>query len=160
MHSTRIDLSARARTKLEKLLNQSLADALDLEAATKQAHWNVKGPQFIALHELFDKLHGVIEGQVDELAERIAALGGTPRGTVATVARTSALVPYPEDIFEGRAHLEALADRLAHFGKQVRAAIATSAALEDAGTSDLYTGISRDIDQQLWFLEAHLQASR
>jgi len=160
MHATRIDLPAKARAKLETLLNQSLADALDMEAATKQAHWNVKGPHFIALHELFDKLHGVIEGQVDELAERITALGGTAHGTVKTVAKASSLPAYPEDIYEGPAHLEALCDRLALFGKQIRAAIATSAALDDADTADLYTGISRDVDQQLWFLEAHLQAKR
>jgi starvation-inducible DNA-binding protein len=160
MHPTRIDLPIKNRTRLEKLLNARLADALDLESATKQAHWNVKGPHFIALHELFDKLHANVEGHVDEIAERITALGGTPRGTTATVARDSSLKPYPENIHDGHDHLVALADRWADFGTKVRAAIGESAALDDADTSDLFTGVSRDLDQYLWFIEAHLHSSR
>jgi starvation-inducible DNA-binding protein len=158
MTSTRIDLPAKARTAATKLLNARLADALDLEAATKQAHWNVKGPHFIALHKLFDELHSNVEEHVDTIAERVTALGGVAHGTVQAAARASSLEPYPEDISDGRAHLEALADRLADFGKKARAAIAQAAALGDADTSDLFTAVSRDVDKYLWFLEAHLQA--
>ena len=157
MHATRNDMPLKLRSRIEKLLNARLADALDLAAQAKQAHWNVKGPNFIALHELFDKLHDGVGGHVDALAERITAIGGTARGTVQAVARASTLAAYPEDIISGRDHLVALADRLADFGAKTRAAIAASARLEDAGTSDLFTGISRDIDQQLWLIEAHLQ---
>jgi starvation-inducible DNA-binding protein len=107
---------------------------------------------------LFDKLHDNVEEHVDALAERITALGGTALGTVGAVARTSSLPPYPEDIYEGSTHLAALADRLAQFGKKIRTAIATAAKLDDAGTADLFTEISRDVDKYLWFLEAHLQA--
>jgi len=156
MHSTRNDMPQKTRARVEALLNARLADAIDLAAQAKQAHWNVKGPNFIALHELFDKLHGVVVGHVDALAERITALGGTARGTVRTVARASALAPYPEDVTSGPEHVAALADRIADFGARVRAAIDASATLGDAGTSDLFTGISREIDQQIWFLEAHL----
>jgi starvation-inducible DNA-binding protein len=158
MHATRNDLPLKIRSRIEKLLNARLADALDLAAQAKQAHWNVKGPNFIALHELFDKLHGAVGGHVDTLAERITALGGTARGTVPTVARASTLKAYPEDISSGREHLLALAERLADFGARVRAAIDEADKLGDAGTADLFTGVSRDIDQQLWFVEAHLQA--
>ena len=160
MHPTRIDLPLKNRTRLEKLLNARLADALDLQAASKQAHWNVKGPNFIALHELFDKLHDNVEEHVDAIAERITALGGTPRGTSVTVARDSSLKPYPETIYDGHDHLVALADRWSDFGKSVRSAIAESAALDDADTSDLFTGVSRDVDQYLWFIEAHLHSNR
>jgi starvation-inducible DNA-binding protein len=160
MHPTRIDLPARSRVRLERLLNERLADALDLAAAAKQAHWNVKGANFIALHELFDQLHGNLETHVDALAERITALGGTARGTVAAAARGSSLAPYPEDISAGAAHLAALADRLADFGRKARAAIASTAGLDDAATSDLFTQIARDLDKYLWFLEAHLQPAR
>jgi starvation-inducible DNA-binding protein len=156
MHATRNDMPLKLRSRIEQLLNARLADALDLAAQAKQAHWNVKGPNFIALHELFDKLHDGLGGHVDELAERITAIGGTARGTVQAVARASTLAAYPEDITSGRDHLVALADRLADFGAKTRAAIAASARLDDAGTSDLFTGISRDIDQQLWLIEAHL----
>jgi starvation-inducible DNA-binding protein len=159
MYPTRNDLLPELRSKLGKLLNLRLADALDLEAATKQAHWNVKGPNFIALHELFDKVHTNIEEQVDEIAERITALGGTALGTVQAAARNSSLVPYPENLSEGVAHLEALSDRLADFGKRSRAAIAESEDLGDADTADLFTGISRDVDKYLWLLEAHLHGN-
>jgi starvation-inducible DNA-binding protein len=160
MHPTRNDLPTRTRTRLEKLLNDRLADALDLAGAAKQAHWNVKGPNFIALHELFDQLHGKVEEHVDSLAERITALGGTALGTIRAAARGSSLAPYPEDISAGPAHLAALADRLADFGLKVRAAIAAAAKLDDADTSDLFTEVSRDVDKYLWFLEAHLHNGR
>jgi starvation-inducible DNA-binding protein len=160
MYTTRNDLPARLRGKLEKLLNARLADALDLESASKQAHWNVKGPNFIALHELFDQLHTSVEQHVDTIAERITALGGTAHGTVQAVAGASSLVPYPQHISDGVEHLEALCDRLADFGKKIRAAIQVSDQLGDADTADLFTGVSRDADKYLWFLEAHLQGKR
>jgi len=156
MHPTRNDLPARTRARLEKLLNQRLADALDLEAATKQAHWNVKGPNFIALHKLFDELHDNVEEHVDALAERITAIGGTALGTVGAAARGSSLAPYPENISAGTAHVTALADRLADFGKKVRQGIAAAVKLDDADSADLFTEISRDVDKYLWFIEAHL----
>ncbi len=160
MHETRNDLPARTRTRNIELLNARLADAIDLGLQAKHAHWNVKGPNFIALHELFDDVAENVEEHVDTLAERITALGGTAAGTLAAVGRASTLAPYPQDITEGLAHVEALARSLAGFGAQVRKAIAESAEFGDADTSDLFTGISRDLDKYLWFLEAHLQASR
>ena len=160
MYPTRNDMPQELRSKVASLLNARLADALDLEAASKQAHWNVKGPHFIALHELFDKVHDSIEDHVDTLAERITALGATAHGPVHAAARATSLAPYPEDIAEGAAHLEALGDRLAEFGKNSRAAIAESDELGDADTADLFTGISRDLDKQLWLLEAHLHGKR
>jgi starvation-inducible DNA-binding protein len=160
MHSTRNDLSAKARARVTALLNARLADALDLQMQAKQAHWNVKGPQFIALHELFDKLATDIDGHVDEMAERITALGGIAEGTVQSVAGRSKLDPYPLDIAEGRAHLDALAAAYARFAKSVRKAIEEAGKAGDADTSDLFTGISRSADKGLWLLEAHLQADR
>jgi len=156
MHPTRNDLPARTRGRIEKLLNERLADALDLESAAKQAHWNVRGAHFISQHELFDQVHDNLEEHVDALAERITALGGTALGTIRAAARGSSLAPYPENTSSGTEHIAALADRLADFGRKVRAGIAASAKLDDAGTSDLLTGISRDVDKYLWFLEAHL----
>jgi len=160
MYTTRNDLPAKLRGKLEKLLNACLADALDLEAASKQAHWNVKGPHFIALHELFDQVHSSVEQHVDTIAERITALGGTAHGTVQAVAGSSSLQPYPQHISDGVEHLQALSDRLADFGRKIRAAIRASDQLGDADTADLFTGVSRDTDKYLWFLEAHLQSKR
>jgi starvation-inducible DNA-binding protein len=160
MHKTRIDLPAKVRARIIGLLNARLADAIDLQLQAKQAHWNVKGPHFIALHELFDKVAGEIGGNVDDMAERITALGGVAEGTVQAVSGRSKLEAYPLDVTDGRAHVDALAAALARFGKSVRKAIDESGKAGDADTSDLFTGVSRGADKNLWLLEAHLQADR
>ena len=160
MFETRNDLAAGIRTKVVRLLNERLADAIDLTTQVKHAHWNVKGPNFIALHELFDDVAENVEEHVDTIAERATALGGTAHGTLAAVARATSLRPYPQNVSEGMAHVKALATVLAEFGARVRAAIDDSTALKDADSADLFTGISREVDKDLWFLEAHLHAKR
>lgn len=160
MHDTRIDLSEKTRRRVVQLLNARLADAIDLGTQAKQAHWNVKGPNFIALHELFDELAENVEEHIDSIAERITAFGGIADGTLASVAKRTSIAAYPADITEGRAHVDALATAVAGFGRKVRNAIDESDKLGDAGTSDLFTAVSRDVDKYLWFLEAHLQAER
>jgi len=160
MYDTRNDLPVNVRTPVVELLNSRLADAIDLGSQAKQAHWNVKGPNFIALHELFDRVAEHVEDQIDTLAERITALGGTAHGTVAVVARSTSLKPYPQEIADGVLHVQALSAALADFGAKARKAIEDSARLGDADTSDLFTGISRETDKDLWFLEAHLHAAR
>jgi starvation-inducible DNA-binding protein len=157
LHPSRHDLPAATRTKVAALLNQSLAYALDTQLAAKQAHWNVKGPQFIALHELFDKVHGVLTDAVDELAERCVQLGGQAEGTLQAVAKASTLKPYPAQISAGVDHVRALSDRLAAFGAHLRKNIDVSGGLGDMDTADLYTELSREADKYLWFVEAHLQ---
>jgi starvation-inducible DNA-binding protein len=160
MFDTRNDLPPKVRIEVTELLNARLADAIDLGAQSKYAHWNVKGPSFIALHELFDKVAESIEDQIDTLAERITALGGRAQGTIASVARRTTLKPYPEDIADGLAHVDALSAALADYAAKVRAAIETADRAGDADTADLFTGISRESDKYLWFLEAHLHAQR
>lgn len=126
----------------------------------KHAHWNVKGPHFISLHELFDKIAENVEERVDTIAERITALGGMAYGTLAIVARATSLAAYPAEMTEGSAHVAALAGALGDFGKKVRKAIGETDDLGDADTADLFTQVSRDVDKYLWFLEAHLHGSR
>lgn len=158
MHRTSIDLPLQTRDAMARLLNARLADTIDLALQIKQAHWNVKGPNFIALHELFDKLHDEAEAYYDDIAERITALGGTAYGTSKTVAEASSLPGYPTDITDGLDHVKALAASYAALGKSIRAGIDTAAGAGDADTADLFTGMSRGLDKTLWFLEAHLQA--
>jgi starvation-inducible DNA-binding protein len=158
MHTTKNDIPEKSRAKIVALLNARLADAIDLYLQTKQAHWNVKGPQFIALHELFDKVAQAVEDGIDEIAERAVMLGGTALGTVQVVGRDSTLKAYPTDIARGSDHVEALSSALAAYAKSIRAAIDTATQAGDADTADLFTGISRDIDKHLWFVEAHQQA--
>lgn len=157
LNPTKIDLSAEVRTKAVALLQARLADCADLQSQTKQAHWNVKGPDFIALHKLFDEIYDDVGGYVDEIAERGVQLGGTMHGTVRSTAAKSSLPEYPLEIKSCRDHAFALSTALATFGKLARAAIVESAQFGDADTADLFTGISRGIDKWVWMVEAHLQ---
>jgi len=158
LHETKIDIAKGKREKLVEILNQSLADAMDLKSQAKQAHWNVKGGNFIALHELFDQVATAVETHADDLAERVTTLGGTAMGTVRIAAERSSLSQFPLEITDGTAHVDALSTALADFGKKVRKNIDATDELGDADTADLYTGISRSIDKLLWFVEAHNQA--
>lgn len=158
LHNTKIDLPKGKREKIIAILNQRLADAADLKSQAKQAHWNVKGVSFIALHELFDQVSTEVDTHVDDIAERITTLGGTAMGTVRLVAKSSSLAEYPHEITDGTAHVDALSSALADFGKKVRKNIDETDELGDADTADLFTEISRSIDKLLWFVEAHIQA--
>jgi len=158
LHPTKNDLSEEIRTKMVALLNARLADALDLETQTKQAHWNVKGSNFIALHELFDDIHEDVGGYVDEIAERAVQLGGQVHGTARAAAGASKLPEYPLNISCSKEHVAALSTALAAFGKLVRQAIDDSDQTGDADTADLFTGASRGIDKWLWMVEAHAQS--
>ncbi len=158
LHETKIDLAEGKREKLITLLNQSLADSIDLVYQAKQAHWNVKGPNFIALHELFDRVATELDVHVDDIAERITSLGGVAMGTVRISAEKSSLAEYPHEISDGTAHVDALSTALADFGKKARTNIDTTDELGDKDTADLYTNVSRNVDKLLWFVEAHNQA--
>jgi len=158
MFETENDISIDRRVQLSRLLNQRLASAVDLQMQMKQAHWNVKGPNFIGLHELFDKVAEAVEAYVDELAERVVQLGGVAQGTVRMAAASTRLPEYSPEISEGTAHVEGVARALSTFGQEVRNSIEEAGALDDADTADLFTEISRGIDKWLWFVEAHSQA--
>jgi len=160
MYSTKNDLPDNVRSAAIGLLQARLSDVVDLGSQAKQAHWNVKGPHFIALHELFDKVTDDINGYSDLIAERIVSLGGVAEGTAAVAAERSALPPYPLTIVEGADHIEALATALACFGKAARRDIDQAAEIGDQDTADIFTEVSRAIDKNLWFVEAHAQAAR
>ena len=154
---TRNDIASENRAKLISLLNQHLADTFDLMSQTKFAHWNVKGPTFIALHKLFDELAEKLEEHVDEIAERVTALGGVATGTARQAAAMSRTPEFPVNTFKGMDVVAALADRFATVGKATRQAIEQADERNDKDTADLFTQVSRDLDQSLYFLEAHLQ---
>ncbi len=160
MYETENDISPERRSELNSLMNQRLADAVDLQMQMKQAHWNVKGPHFIGLHELFDQIDEAVESYVDLIAERIVQLGGIAEGTVRMAAERSRLEEYPLIIADGQAHVEAVSKALSTFGHEARKTIAQADELEDADTADIFTEISRGIDKWLWFVEAHSQATK
>jgi starvation-inducible DNA-binding protein len=151
------DLNANAKNFSIGVLNARLADSIDLALLTKQAHWNIKGPQFIALHEMIDGFRTQLDGHVDTMAERVVQLGGTALGTTQAVAKATTLAPYPTDIHTSKDHLAALIERYGRVANAVRAAIDETDEAGDADTADLLTAFSRDLDKALWFLEAHVQ---
>ena len=156
MYRTSHTLSENIRFKAVELLNRHLAAAIDLHAQVKQAHWNVRGPAFIAIHELFDKVADIVEGYSDTIAERAAALGGTAEGTIQVAADRSFLEQYKLGVNTEKAHVTAVTAALAAFGDSARKAIDAAATLGDQDTSDVFTEVSRGIDKQMWLVKSHL----
>jgi len=156
-YDTMIDIGQESRLPLTKLLNKRLADMIDLFNQTKHAHWNMKGPEFMQLHELFDDIAERVEDACDLLAERVVTLGGVAEGTTRQSAASSTIGEYDLGAVDGLDHVRALAVQLAKLAASTRSAIQQSAELGDPTTSDLFIEISRSLDKDLWFLEAHLQ---
>lgn len=159
MFKTGNDLPEKTRDLVCALLNSRLADAIDLWLQAKQAHWTVRGPHFIALHELFDKVAEEVEADMDMIAERVEQLGGMAHGTVQAAAKHTSLTPYGLDTVEGMAHVIALSRGLAEFSKHLRKDIARCTQEQDAGSADLLTEVSRDAEKYLWFVESHLNTN-
>ena len=155
---TRNSLPEKTRIEITALLQERLTESIDLMMQAKQAHWNVKGHNFIALHELFDKVYIDTGTYVDLIAERIVQLGGIAKGTVRVAAKKSSLPEYPLDITSGKKHVTELAHAIAFYGELIRKAITTSTQLKDADTADIFTEVSRGSDMNLWFVEAHEQS--
>lgn len=155
LRKTENDLTGNTKKASIALLNLRLAEAIDLALATKQAHWNMRGKQFIAVHEMMDGFRSQIDGHVDVMAERVVQLGGVAQGTTQDVAKASQLPPYPTTIHKVTEHLEALITRYGQVGNSVRKAIDEADEAGDANTADIFTQVSRDLDKALWFLEAH-----
>ena len=159
MYPTKNDLSETTRAKVIDLCNARLADAIDLQTQCKYAHWNVKGPDFIDLHELFDKINEDVEEYIDLIAERAVQLGGIADGTARMVVKRSSLSEYSVPNHNGSEHIQALSTALASFGKLARRAIDASSEVGDADTADIFTEVSRGLDKWLWMVEAHLQGT-
>jgi len=152
-----IGIESNTKTAMIDLLNARLADGIDLALITKQAHWNLKGPTFIAVHEFLDEVRKDLDEHVDIIAERVAQLDGIALGTIQTVAKATALPAYPTDIRKVEDHLKALVDRFAALSKSTREAIDAADDAGDADTADIFTAYSRALDKNLWFLKSHLE---
>ncbi|MCA9075859.1 MAG: DNA starvation/stationary phase protection protein Dps [Planctomycetaceae bacterium] len=156
--NTRIDIPELTRESMVSLLNQQLADTFDLYTQIKQAHWNVKGMDFMPLHLFFDELAENFIRYADMLAERATALGGRAEGTARMAAANSRIDELPLELTDGKDFVIALANRFSEYAASLRSAIDESAHWNDATSSDLFTEISREVDKSLWFIESHLQA--
>lgn len=157
MKTPEIGLKSNTKTAMIDLLNARLAEAIDLSLMTKQAHWNLKGPTFIAVHEMLDPMRAELDGHVDIIAERVAQLDGIAMGTTQTVGKATTLAAYPTDIRKIEDHLKALTERYAATAKAARDAIDTSDEAGDADTADIFTAYSRTLDKNLWFIKSHLE---
>ena len=157
MHRTRNETNSNAKKVAMETLQARLVDGIDLALVIKQAHWNLKGPEFIGIHEMLDGFREEMDDYNDKVAERITQLGGTARGTTQAVADETKLAPYPVDIYAIADHLAALIDRYAVYANAVRENIDQTDEAGEPDTADLFTEISRGVDKQLWFLEAHVQ---
>ncbi len=146
------------RQAIVALLNARLADSVDLRSQVKWAHWNVKGMHFIQLHELFDSVAAHLEDQTDTIAERIVTLGGVAIGTVRESAAKSGLNEADLSASDGASQLKWLVHNVAHHANALRQAVNESDDLGDKITTDLFTSVTRELDKDLWFLEAHLQS--
>jgi starvation-inducible DNA-binding protein len=156
-HQTKNNLPSNAKSVAIALLNARVADCIDLALLTKQAHWNLKGRQFIGVHEMLDGFRTQVDEFVDTMAERVTQLGGTALGTTQATAKGTTLKPYPTDIYAIPDHLAALIDRYGAAANNVRTSIDEAADAGDADTADIFTEVSRGLDKALWFLEAHVQ---
>ncbi len=157
MHFTRMSLPEKDRIELVGVLNKTLASLADLYAQLKQAHWNIKGESFISLHLLFDKVAEEIEEQVDVVAERITAMGGTALGTIQEIAKNTNLRVYPLDIFSAKDHVEHLTHNIAILGELSRKNIDLTDELNDMVTNEIYVNLTKILDTNLWFIEAYSQ---
>jgi starvation-inducible DNA-binding protein len=154
---THVDLPEKTRAKMVDLLNQQLADVSDLYTQTKQAHWNIKGMDFIQLHEFFDDLAEKVLPYVDSIAERATSIGGVAMGTARMAAANSTLPEFPSGPYDGKSMVKVLVKIYGQFANSTRAAIETADEAGDKDTTDLFTTISGEMDKHLWFLEAHIQ---
>lgn len=155
---TRNNLPSNSRSTVIDILNARLADTIDLALLTKQAHWNLRGKQFIAVHEMLDQFRADIDASADVIAERVVQLGGVARGTTQGVAEATTLQPYPVDLVKVEDHLAALADRYGKVANDVRAAIDATDDAGDPASADILTGYSRALDKALWFIESHIDS--
>ncbi len=160
MHPTRNTLDEDIRTQSVELLNKHLATAIDLHAQVKQAHWNVRGANFIAIHKLFDTVSEEVENFADMLAERAGGLGGSADGTIQKALERTSLTEYVLGVDDEQKHIFAVSGALAAFGEGVREASESATDFGDADTADLFTQVSRGIALQLWFVESHLTHKR
>lgn len=154
--SSRIELASNTKTKVIGVLNERLADGIDLALITKQAHWNLKGPGFIGIHLMLDGFRDELDIHVDTVAERIAQLGGIALGTTQTTAQMTSLKPYPTEIISVQDHLQALVEHYADAGNKVREAIDACDEAGDADSADILTAYSRMLDKSLWFIQSNI----
>lgn len=158
MYPNRVALSDEVKKNVVGVMQERLAEATDMYSQAKFAHWNVKGDNFYQLHLVFDQVAKVIGDQIDPIAERLTQLGGVANGTVRQSAMSSKIPEYPVETINGMDHVRALADSLGHYCQELREASDKIDDIGDEPTSDFFNGLIVEAEEQLYFLESHLEA--
>ncbi|MEM1335087.1 MAG: DNA starvation/stationary phase protection protein Dps [Actinomycetota bacterium] len=145
-----------ASSRVIELLEERLAASIDLALTLKHAHWNVVGMNFIAVHEMLDPQVDKVREQSDELAERVATLGGEPSGTPKSVVDARSWDDYAVGRASAADHLSALDDVYTGLISDHRRVAAELADL-DPVSEDIFIGHLRDLELFQWFVRAHLK---
>lgn len=156
MYQSPSQLSETARGAISQQLNARLVDGLDLHSQIKLAHWNVRGPQFAALHPLFEQFAIQLAAHTDAIAERAVTLGARAVGTARQVASASTLPEYATGTTRDIEHVKLLAERFDVFLAGVRASRAAIEEHRDTDSVDLLTTVISDFEKNAWFLRATL----
>ena len=151
-------LPQETREKISQALLPVLTDGIDLHSQIKVAHWNIKGPQFAALHPLFDQFATDLQLRNDEIAERIRTLGSLAVGTARYVAANSRIPDYPQDCTKDMEHVALLAEHIGIFLDGAKQARAVAAELEDDESVDALTTTITMFEKHAWFLHASLES--
>lgn len=159
LRTTQNDLPMDVRHTSIETLNGIVVHAIDIALAAKHAHWNVRGPNFLSHHKLFDEVFNQLIAQIDSIGERATALGGIARGTVQMVANGTDLKPYPVLSVGEREHVEQLSERLGLLGAKISKAVGETSRLGDIVSADVLTDAAATIEGMLWLVESHATAT-
>ncbi|MFP2932256.1 DNA starvation/stationary phase protection protein Dps [Pyxidicoccus sp. 3LG] len=158
MYRSPSPLPEKARSTITESLNERLADGLDLHSQIKVAHWNIKGPQFAALHPLFETFAVSLANHNDSIAERAVTLGGKAYGTSRHVGKASGLPDYPQETTRDMEHVKLLAERIEVYLAGLRKSRKVFEENQDTDSVDLMTGIITEFEKHAWFLRASLES--
>jgi len=148
-----LGLESTTLTTNTAILQALLSSEYVLATKMRNFHWNVKGPTFMMLHEMFGDMYNAINDQADAIAERIRQLDGCPEGTLAAFKRDSFLEEEACPV-NGDQMIKCLVDDSDRMVEQMRVAIQIAETNKDFGTMDLITKWMELHEKQLYFLRS------
>jgi starvation-inducible DNA-binding protein len=148
------------RMRSVRLLNQRLADCMDLQLYAKHAQWNAHGPNQDTASELFEQVRAAMEGYAQDLAMRVRRLEGFSEGTARLVAQASSLALHSESVGSGVGYAETLSAALTTFASLTKDAGAQAGGWGDHETANVLRGVFRGVQKEFWFVSYHLRAGQ
>lgn len=158
MRKLNIGLSTKQREGVVELLNRDLSDAYLLLIKTKKHHWDVVGPQFRSLHQLWEEQYMKLTENIDAMAERVRSLGGYPVGTAKGFLEYATISEHPGDIPTAHGMVERLLDDHEQIIRNVREHVdQCSEEFGDQGTADFLTGLMEQHEEMAWMLRSFME---